>query len=79
MKSEERKGSALTSIIAALVFALILAIFGRSVHGEKSQQPAGPQPSSAVVESSVIDSGFYQIHVLDEAKHHFMPVLSDLQ
>ncbi len=79
MRSEEKKGSALTSIIAALVFALILAIFGRSVHGEKAQQPAGSQPSRAFAESAVIDSGFYQIHVLDEAKHHFMPVLSDLQ
>ena len=79
MRSEEKKGSAVTSIIAAVVIALILAIFGRSVHGEKSPQQAGPQPSSAAAESSVIDSGFYQIHVLNEAKHHFMPPLSDLQ
>ncbi len=79
MRSEEKKGSAVTSIIAAVIFVLILAIFGRSVHGAKSQQPTSNQPSIVAEQSPVISSGFYQIHVLDEAKHHFMPPLSDLQ
>jgi hypothetical protein len=79
MRSEEKKGSAVTSIIAAVIFVLILAIFGRSVHGGKSQQPTSHQPSIVAEESPVIGSGFYQIYVLDEAKHHFMPPLSDLQ
>ena len=85
MRSEEKKGSAVTSIITAVIFVLILAIFGRSVHGAKSQQPTSHQPltihqpSIVAEQSPVISSGFYQIHVLDEAKHHFMPPLSDLQ
>lgn len=79
MRSEEKKGSVVTSIIAAVIFVLILAIFGRSVQGAKSQQQASHQPSIVAAESSVIGSGFYRIHVLNEAKHHFMPPLSDLQ
>lgn len=79
MRSEEKKGSAVTSIITAVIFVLILAIFGRSVHGAKSQQPTSNQPSIVAEESPVIGSGFYHIVVLDEAKHHFMPPLSDLQ
>lgn len=79
MRNEEKKGSAVTSIIAAVIFVLILAVFGRSVQGAKSRQQANLQPSIVTTESSVIGSGFYQIHVLNEAKHHFIPPLSDLQ
>ncbi len=78
MRNEERKGSAVTSVIAALIFVLVLTIFGRSVHGAKDQQPSINQPPIVATESSDIDSGYYRIHLLDEAKHHFIPSLGNL-
>jgi len=78
MRNEERKGSAVTSVIAAFIFVLVLTIFGRSVHGARDQQPSINQPPVVATESSDIDSEYYQIHVLDEAKHHFVPSLGNL-
>jgi hypothetical protein len=78
MRNEERKGSAVTSVIAALIFVLVLTIFGKSVHGAENQQPSNDQPPVIAAESSDIDSGYYRIHVLDEAKHHFIPSLGNL-
>ena len=78
MRNEEKKGSALTSIIAALIFVLVLAIFGRSVQGAKNHYPSNNQSSAGAAESRVIGSGFYRIHVLDEAKHHFIPSFRNL-
>jgi len=80
MKHQERKGSAITSIIAAILFALILAIFGRSVEGGAKKDYSQVVKSTAPMsKSQVIGSGLYQINVLEEAKHHFMPVLRDLE
>lgn len=78
MRNEERKGSAVTSVIAALIFILVLTIFGKSVHGAESRQPSGDLPPVIAAESFNIDSGYYWIHVLDEAKHHFIPSLENL-
>jgi len=78
MRNEERKGSAVTSVIAALIFVLILTIFGRSVHSARNQNPSNNQPPVITAESSDIGSGYYRIHLLDEAKHHFIPSLRPL-
>ncbi len=75
MRHEEQKGSVVTSVITACIFVLILAVFGKSVQGERYQLPSAGNQSAAAATSTVVGAGFYWTHVLDEGKHHFLQPL----
>jgi len=73
MKNTDRKGSAVTSIIALLSLFLVLAVFGNSVQDAAVLRSVKNRQSSSMVEPYDVGAGFYHIHVLPEADHYFMP------
>lgn len=77
MRHEEHKGSVATSVIAACIFALILGVFGRSSEEERYQHPSTLNQLEVATHSTVIGSGFYWTHVIDEAKHQFLEPLKN--
>ena len=79
MDVKNRKGSVLTSIIAAVLFFLILTVFGRSLHGEHLRIQHRSLTTTAPQQQTMVGAGFYQTHLHENAKQQFMPEIRDLE
>jgi len=79
MKQEQRRGSTVTSIITAIIFFMILALFGRSVQGERIDFQAQNRSTTIATESTATCPDYYRIHILEEGKHHFRQPLNSVQ
>ena len=79
MDVKNRKGSVLTSVIAAALFFLILAVFGRSIHGENLRIQHRSITTTTSQHQTVVGAGFYQINLQENAKQQFMPEIRDLE
>ena len=79
MDANNRKGSVLTSVIAAALFFLILAVFGRSIHGENLRIHPRSITTATSQQQTVVGAGFYQTYLHETAKQDFMPQIRDLE
>ena len=78
MNIENRKGSPITSAIAAGLFFIVLALFNKSMHLERDYSHQISSTYATSGSTMIVGSGSYQMYVIEEAKNQFMPIIANI-
>jgi glucose uptake protein GlcU len=76
MKKEDKKGSVITGVFIALIFFLIIAVFGKSVRDANANKQNYKNLSVGIESQYAIRAGYSNLSILKDAEQIFVPTWS---